>query len=61
MCWFPKGIVARVPADSDDLSTEVDARVPDAEFEADPRRADQIADMIRAAFPGLSFNCAKNR
>lgn len=61
MCWFPKGIVARVPSDSDDPSTEADAHVPDAEFEVDPRRVDQLADMTRAAFPGLSFNCAKNR
>jgi basic membrane lipoprotein Med (substrate-binding protein (PBP1-ABC) superfamily) len=61
MCWFPRGIVERIPADSDDAATEVPAQVPDATFEADPRRAAQRAEMTTAAFPGLSFNCNANR
>jgi simple sugar transport system substrate-binding protein len=61
MCWFPAGIVERVPADSDDPSSEVPARVPDATFGADPRREGQRAEMTRAAFPGLSFDCNVNQ
>ncbi len=61
MCWFPAGIVERVPADSDDPATEAPALVPDARFETDPRREAQRAEMTTAAFPGLSFDCNKNR
>jgi basic membrane lipoprotein Med (substrate-binding protein (PBP1-ABC) superfamily) len=61
MCWLPEGIVERVPAGSDDPADEVAARVPDAQFEADPGREAKRAEMTRAAFPGLSFDCNKNR
>lgn len=61
MCWFPEGIVERVPSDSTDPSTERQARVPDEVFNSDPVWAAKRAEMERAAFPGLPMVCNKNR
>lgn len=61
MCWFPEGIVERVPEDSMDPASERPARVPDQSFETDPERALKRDEMTKAAFPGLSFDCNKNR
>jgi len=61
MCWFPEGIVERIPEDSMDPATERPARVPDHDFEVDPTRAAKRDEMTKAAFPGLSFDCNKNR
>ena len=61
MCWFPEGIVERVPATSTDVGSERPARVPDRSFQESPASQAKIGEMTKAAFPGLSFDCNTNQ